>query len=183
MEFVGLGFGGTSHTGQLFVHAEIVLNGDGGKRLGLGLDLDLFLGLQRLVQPVVETAARHQAAGVLVHNHDLALLDDIMNVALEQAVGLEQLRKTVQPLALVTELLFELGALFAALQLGKGSVGIEFVNAHQQVRHHERAGIVGRNRQAAAFGKVGRLPLFVDHEIERALHLLQHTLVGVAADT
>ena len=39
-ELVGLGGGGTGHAGDLLVEAEIVLQGDGGERLVLFLDLD-----------------------------------------------------------------------------------------------------------------------------------------------
>ena len=45
----GLGFGGAGHAGQLLIKAEIILNGNGGQRLRLALDGDLFLGLNGLV--------------------------------------------------------------------------------------------------------------------------------------
>ena len=41
--------GRTGHAGQFFVHAEIVLEGDGGQRLVFRLDLDVFLGFQCLM--------------------------------------------------------------------------------------------------------------------------------------
>ena len=44
-----LGLGGTGHSGQLLVEAEVVLNGDGGESLGLAFHLHSFLGLHRLV--------------------------------------------------------------------------------------------------------------------------------------
>jgi len=45
-------FCGTGHTGQLVVHAEIILQGDGGKGLGGRLNLYPFLGFNSLVQSV-----------------------------------------------------------------------------------------------------------------------------------
>ena len=42
----------TGHAGELFVETEIVLEGDRGQRLVLGLDLHAFFGLYRLVQAV-----------------------------------------------------------------------------------------------------------------------------------
>ena len=49
-EFVGFGRGRAGHAGELLVEAEVVLEGDRGQRLVLGLDLDVLLGLERLVQ-------------------------------------------------------------------------------------------------------------------------------------
>ena len=44
--------GRSGHAGQLFVHAEVVLEGDGGQRLVLALDLHAFLGFDGLMQTV-----------------------------------------------------------------------------------------------------------------------------------
>ena len=52
LEFVGLGVGRSSHARELAVHAEVVLEGNRGERLVLGLDLHAFLGLDRLMQAV-----------------------------------------------------------------------------------------------------------------------------------
>ena len=45
LELLLLGLGGTRHARQLFIHAEIVLEGDGGQGLVFPLHLDPFLGL------------------------------------------------------------------------------------------------------------------------------------------
>ena len=90
-ELVRLGRGRAGHAGELLVEAEIVLEGDGGQRHVLGLDLDAFLGLQRLMQPFRIAAARHHAAGELVDDDDLAVADDVVLVAREQLVGLQRL--------------------------------------------------------------------------------------------
>ncbi len=89
-ELVGLGRGGAGHAGELLVEAEVVLEGDRGQRLVLGLDLDVLLGLERLVQAFRVAPARHHAAGELVDDDDLAALDDVVLVALEQLVGLQR---------------------------------------------------------------------------------------------
>ena len=73
LEFGRFGFRRTGHAGQLLVHAEIVLEGDGGERLILALDLDAFLGFHGLVQAVAPAAARHQASGELVDDDDFGL--------------------------------------------------------------------------------------------------------------
>ena len=102
VELVGLlelgrfGFGRTGHAGQLFVHAEVVLEGDGGERLVLALDLDAFLGFDGLVQTVAPAAARHHAAGELVDDDHLAVLHQIILVAMEEHVGLQRLLHVVE---------------------------------------------------------------------------------------
>ena len=64
----------------------------------LFLDRDAFLGLDRLVQAVAPVAARHQAAGELVDDDDLAVLHDVVHVALVEVVGLERVVDQVRPL-------------------------------------------------------------------------------------
>jgi hypothetical protein len=56
---------------------------------------DVLLGLDRLVQAVGPAAAGHDAAGVLVHDDDLALLHDILDVAFVDRIGAQQLRQRV----------------------------------------------------------------------------------------
>lgn len=81
----------TGHAGQLAVEAEVILERDGGKRLALALDGQVLLGLDGLVQSLGVPAAEHQAAGELVHDDHLAVLDHIVHVALHDAVGLDGL--------------------------------------------------------------------------------------------
>ena len=90
-ELVGLGRGRAGHAGELAVEAEVVLEGDRGERLVLGLDLDVLLGLERLVQAFRIAPALHHAAGELVDDHHLAVADDVVLVALEQGVGAQRL--------------------------------------------------------------------------------------------
>ena len=88
-------FGRTGHAGQLLVHAEVVLEGDGGERLVLALDLDAFFGFDGLMQAVAPAAARHDAAGELVDDDHLSVLHQVILVAMEQHVGLERLLHVV----------------------------------------------------------------------------------------
>ena len=53
--------------------------------LALVLDLNPLLGLDGLVQPLVVPAAKHQAAGELVDDDDLAVLDHVVDVLLHDA--------------------------------------------------------------------------------------------------
>ena len=73
-ELGGLGRGGAGHAGELGVEPEVVLEGDRGERLVLGLDRHLLLGLERLMQAVGVAPALHHAAGELVDDHHLAVL-------------------------------------------------------------------------------------------------------------
>ena len=90
-ELFGFGGGGAGHAGELVVEAEVVLEGDGGQRHVLGLDGHVLLGLEGLVQALRIAPSRHHAAGELVDDDDLVVLDDVVLVALEQLVGAQRL--------------------------------------------------------------------------------------------
>ena len=85
----------TGHAGQLVVHAEIVLEGNRGKSLGLTAYLQPFLGLYGLMQAVRIAAPLHQAACKLVNDDNLAILDYIIPVTLHQCLGPQGSRKAV----------------------------------------------------------------------------------------
>ena len=57
-ELLRLGGGRAGHAGKLAVEAEVILDGDRGQGLVLGLDVDAFLGLDRLVQALPTAAGR-----------------------------------------------------------------------------------------------------------------------------
>jgi hypothetical protein len=78
------------HAGQLAVHPEVVLERDRRERLVLALDRHAFLRLHRLVQAVRPPPSGHQPAGELVDDHDLAVLHDVMLVAMEERVRAER---------------------------------------------------------------------------------------------
>ena len=86
-ELLLLGHGGTGHTGQLIVHAEVVLEGDGGQSAVLPRDGDALFGLDGLVQAIGIAAADHEAAGELIDDDDLAVLHDIVDIPLHDAAG------------------------------------------------------------------------------------------------
>ena len=101
LEFLFLGLGGAGHAADLFVHAEVVLEGNGGQRLALALHLDVLLGFDGLMQAVGVAAAHHQTAGELVHDDDLAVLHHVVHVALHDGVGLERREDMVVELGVV----------------------------------------------------------------------------------
>jgi hypothetical protein len=53
--------------------------------------ISTLLGLDGLVHALVVAAAGQDAAGELVDDHDLAVADDVVLVALEQLLGLDAL--------------------------------------------------------------------------------------------
>ena len=91
VELLGLGHRRAGHAGQLVVQAEVVLEGDRGQGHGLALDAQALLGLDGLVEALAPAPARHLAAGELVDDDDLAVLDDVVAVALVQRVGAQRL--------------------------------------------------------------------------------------------
>ena len=91
VELLGLGQRGAGHAGQLVVQPEVVLERDRGHRHRLALDAEALLGLDGLVQALGPAATRHLPAGELVDDDDLAVLDDVVPVALVQRVRLERL--------------------------------------------------------------------------------------------
>ena len=90
-ELTGFGVGRAGHARELAVHAEVVLERDRGERLVLFLDVHALLGLDRLVQAFAPTATLEDPARELVDDVHLALRDQIVDVALEELLGLQRL--------------------------------------------------------------------------------------------
>ena len=161
-KFGRLGFRRAGHAGQFLVKTEIILNGDGGERLGFALDLDAFLGFHGLMQAVAPSPAGHEAAGVLVHDDDLVFLDHVFHVELVKAVGLEQLGDGVDFLRLGLKILLDLCFRLQALAGVGFRPGVNFVQRRGQVRQHKRLGILRADEIAALFGQVSLVAFFVD---------------------
>ena len=98
MEFGRFGFGRAGHAGKLFVHAEIILEGDGSERLIFALDLHAFFGLDGLVQTVGPAASRHLASGEFVDDHHFAVFHHVVDVLLEERVRAQSLVDVVDEL-------------------------------------------------------------------------------------
>ena len=164
-ELLGLGLGGAGHAGQLLVHPEVVLDGNGGHRLGLFLDHHLFLGLQRLVQAVTVAPPSQDPAGKIVHYQHLAVLDHVPHVLFVQGVGPQQLADMVDGVAAVA---VEALHLFLAAQhlLSAQAVGrVDSVEGFPQVGDYERVRIVGGNRVAAHIGEIDDVAFLIDEKI------------------
>jgi len=99
-ELASLRRSGTRHTSQLVVHAEVVLQRDGGKGLSSSLDLHVLLSLDSLVQAIAPATTFHDTTCLLVDNLYLTVDDHIFVVLVEHAVGLQQLLQGVDTLRL-----------------------------------------------------------------------------------
>ena len=94
-ELAGLGRRGTGHAAELLVQAEVVLQRDGREGLVLLFDLHALFGLDRLVQTFAPAPAFEDATGELVDDLHLAVLDDVVDVALEQLLAAQRLLQLV----------------------------------------------------------------------------------------
>ena len=179
-ELAGLGHRRTGHTGQLMVHAEIVLQGDGGESLCGRLYLHMLLGLHRLMQAVAPASSVHDTARLLVHDFHLAVYHDILVVAVEHRVGLQELLQGVHTFALHGIFRIQLVFLHHTLLVTQGLVCLQSRHLGGDVRHDEQVGVGGGVGQPgkALVRKVHAVQLLVHHEVQR-LHRLGHTLVVV----
>ena len=77
----------TRHTRKFIVKAEEVLEGNGSKRFGLMLYLNTLFGFNSLMQTLIIASAKHKTACKFINYDDLAVLNDIVNIALHDTVG------------------------------------------------------------------------------------------------
>ena len=183
MELRRLGFSSTGHTRELIVHAEIVLDGDGRHSLSFLLDGNALFGFESLMQSIGVAASGHQASGMLIDDHNFAILNDVVDIFLKEAVRLEQLAQVMETLALGGKLLLKSVFALGFLIISKGLIGVDAVDLSQHIGHDEGVGVVGTDGIASLSGEVGFIGLFVDGEVEDGLDLLDHSAVVVAADS
>ncbi len=186
VELDRLGVGRPGHAGELRVHPEVILEGDRGQSLVFLLDADLLLGLDRLMQTVAPAPPGHQPAGELVHDDHLAVLGDVVDVALEQDVRPKRLLKGVVQIhfrGIVQIVLFGQGD--GARLLVEGVVRLPF-----QLRDdHVGAGIqIGRllrrtrdDERRARLVDQDRVDLVHDREMMPALHHRLQRILHVVA--
>ena len=86
-ELKGLGVGSTGHAGKLAIETEVILESGGRQGLALALDGDTLFCLNRLVQAFRQAASGHGAAGVLIDQHDLPVLQNVLHVPVEHDMG------------------------------------------------------------------------------------------------
>jgi len=172
------GFRGTGHAGKLVVEAEVVLDRDGGERLGLAFHLYAFLRLDGLVQSLGPTATVHGAPGELIDDEHLTFLDHVVDVALEQRMCTQQLMHDVQPLALGRVVAIDRVARLELLGRSHVRVVIDYVDFLRQIGKNELVVGVGRHEVDAGVGEVHRVSLFVEHEQQIVLDVAVFLLAG-----
>ena len=91
VELGGLGRRGAGHARELAVHAEVVLQRDGGHGAVFGADRHALLGLDGLVESLRPAAALHDAPRGVVDDLDLVSHDDVVLVAVEEVLGPQRL--------------------------------------------------------------------------------------------
>ena len=210
LEFEGLGIRRPGHARELLVHAEIVLEGDRGKRLVFLLDRHAFLGLDGLMQTFRPAAAAHQTAGEFVDDDDFAILHDVVLVLEEQRVRAQRridmmhqhdVAGIVQAAAFGQQAQFvQHGLDFFVPRLGQQHLARLFVDPvipfavflllpHELRRHsvdaHVKIGVVvglTRNdeRRAGLVDENG-VDFVDDGEMQRALYLVGHLIDHVVA--
>ena len=95
-ELILFRLGRSRHSGELRVHAEIILEGDRRQRLGLALDLHALLRLDGLMEPVRVAAAIHQTARELIDNNDFLALYHIIAIPVHDRLRPERRREAVR---------------------------------------------------------------------------------------
>ena len=90
---------GTSHTGELVVHEEVVLKRNSCQSLVLFTYLDVLFCFNCLVKTFGVTTTFHNTAGKLINNLNLTIDDNVLLVAMEHVLGLQSLLKVIDQLA------------------------------------------------------------------------------------
>ena len=91
LKFLGLCLSSTRHTRKLFVKSEVVLERDCSKSFAFALNLYALFCLNRLMKSLVETSAVHKTTCKFVNDDNLAVLYNVVNVKLHNAVSLDSL--------------------------------------------------------------------------------------------
>ena len=91
-----LGHTGTGHAGQFLIRTEEVLEGDGREGLRLLHDLNALFCLDSLMQAFIITTPLHQTTGKFVNDNDLTVFNNVVDLVVHTAVGLDSLVDMVQ---------------------------------------------------------------------------------------
>ena len=120
------------------------------------------------MKSVAPTAALHDTSGLLIHNLDLVVDNDVVHVLLEHRIGLEQLDDSVHTLALERVVLHQRVLLLLLLLCGKLRVLLDLGDLAADVRKHEeiRIGHSVGEKVMSLVGHVHRMLLLADHEIK-----------------
>ena len=90
-EFRRFGHCRSRHARQFRIQAEIILERNRSQRLVFRLNFNVFFGFQSLMQTVGITSAFHHAAGKFVNDDNLAVADNVIDVALKKFMRFQRL--------------------------------------------------------------------------------------------
>ena len=166
MKFTRLGFGSPGHTRQLFIHSEIILNGNGGISFSFLFDRNPFLGLNRLVQPITPTPAWHQSSSVFIHNHNLGILDHILFVLFIQAIGTKKLGNRMNTLALNLKFTLRSFSFPSLIILRDFIVPVNLDIEGSQIRNYKPFRIIGANQSPSLLGQISLLVFFINYKMK-----------------
>ena len=95
-EFVFFRHGSTSHTGELVIQTEIVLECDCCQSLTLSSYLHMFLRLNCLMQTIIKPSAQHLTTSKFINDDNFAIFYDIVNILPHNTIGFQCLIDVVQ---------------------------------------------------------------------------------------
>ncbi len=81
----------TGHAGQLFIHAEVILKGHRGQGLVFSRHFYPLLGFYRLMQAIAPPTPRHHSAREFIHDHNLVVFDDIVDILFKEPEAFDEL--------------------------------------------------------------------------------------------
>ena len=84
------------HSRKFIVHAEVILERDGGKSLAFRLNFHPFFGLNGLMQPIGPTTTVHHASRKVIDDDNLAILYDIILIQFVKRMRLKRLVDMMQ---------------------------------------------------------------------------------------
>src|ERR1700676_629688 len=197
-ELGGFGFRGTGHAGKLFVHAEIILEGDGGEGLVLAFDLHAFFCFDGLVQAVRPAATGHLASGKFIDDDNLAVLDHVIDIIFVQRVRAQRLVNVVHQLDVCgIGKIGEVKQAFALAEAFFGQCGLTVLFVNRVVDFLDQLGndfvdfvvFVGRffggtgnDQRGARFVDQNRVHFIDDGEVMRALDAVRQVVLHVVAE-
>ena len=86
-------FCSTSHAGQLVIHSEIILEGNGSQSLAFSLNFQPFLGFDGLMKSVGIAAAIHETTGKFINNDHFTVFNYIVLIPLHHGLSTEGLNE------------------------------------------------------------------------------------------
>ena len=162
------------------VHAEVVLQRDGGKGLCGSLYLHVLLGFHGLVQAIRPAAAFHDTTRLLVDNLHLTINNHVLIVTVEHTVCLQQLLQGMNTLRLYGIVLQGLVFLVDTLLVSEFSVALEGRELSSDIGQHEEVLVVHLigKPSGTLVSEVAGVQFLVYHK-EQRLYSLRHTAVVV----